>query len=315
VAGLIKELLTFGAAGRVEVAELGYQKLLREAQDVATRVERCRGDAKVAFDDLVELKKACVPDLTRVREISKNLSARQRQFSAEAVEEEPPAISLARVEKTLNAAHVAVSAAQGAAAGASTAIGAWALAGTFASASTGTALAGLTGAAAQSATLAWFGGGSIATGGLGVAGGVATLSAIVALPGLAVMAAFAHNRANKDICRYEEEMLKLQDAIDDWLKLELVIGIAERRAIELITVLAKSREAFLHQYAATYRRLFPWRWLSKAWRWLRKLFGASFFTPSEVVDVQRLLQVAAEFAKVIDQRVFESDGSVKETTS
>lgn len=56
----------------------------------------------------------------------------------------------------------------------------------FASASTGTAIAALSGAAKTKATLAWFGGGSKAVGGLGVAGGQVIIAGIVVLPILAV---------------------------------------------------------------------------------------------------------------------------------
>ena len=56
----------------------------------------------------------------------------------------------------------------------------------FASASTGTAISSLAGVAATNATLAWFGGGSLAIGGLGMAGGLAVLGGIVTGPVLAV---------------------------------------------------------------------------------------------------------------------------------
>jgi hypothetical protein len=56
----------------------------------------------------------------------------------------------------------------------------------LATASTGTAISALSGAAATNATLAWFGGGSLATGGLGMAGGTAVLGGIVAGPVLAI---------------------------------------------------------------------------------------------------------------------------------
>lgn len=56
----------------------------------------------------------------------------------------------------------------------------------FASASTGTAIASLSGVAATNATLAWFGGGSLAAGGFGMAGGSLVLGGIVAGPALAV---------------------------------------------------------------------------------------------------------------------------------
>ncbi|HZK04939.1 MAG TPA: hypothetical protein VFC82_03725 [Actinomycetaceae bacterium] len=53
---------------------------------------------------------------------------------------------------------------------------------TFASASTGTAISGLTGAAATNATLAWLGGGSLAAGGGGIAAGTIVLNMIAVAP-------------------------------------------------------------------------------------------------------------------------------------
>lgn len=58
--------------------------------------------------------------------------------------------------------------------------------GALATASTGTAIGTLSGAAATNATLAWLGGGSLATGGFGMAGGTMVLGGIVAGPVLAV---------------------------------------------------------------------------------------------------------------------------------
>lgn len=49
-------------------------------------------------------------------------------------------------------------------------------------AGTGTAISGLSGAAATNATLAWLGGGTLASGGLGVAGGMAVVGGIVVAP-------------------------------------------------------------------------------------------------------------------------------------
>lgn len=85
------------------------------------------------------------------------------------------------------AIEVAGSAAAGAVGGALTALGAYSAAASFASASTGTAIATLSGVAAKNATLAFFGGGSLASGGLGMAGGAAVLGGLVAGPALLVM--------------------------------------------------------------------------------------------------------------------------------
>lgn len=85
----------------------------------------------------------------------------------------------------------------GAIGGALTAFGAYSAAGTFAAASTGTAIASLSGAAATNATLAFFGGGSLAAGGLGIAGGTMVLGGLVAGPALAIMGFIVGAKASK----------------------------------------------------------------------------------------------------------------------
>lgn len=89
--------------------------------------------------------------------------------------------------------------ASGAMAGALTAFGAYGAAGALATASTGTAIASLSGAAATNATLAFFGGGSLAAGGLGMAGGTAVLGGLVAGPALAVLGVVAGAKASKNL--------------------------------------------------------------------------------------------------------------------
>ena len=79
------------------------------------------------------------------------------------------------------------------------AFGAYGAAGALATASTGTAIGTLSGAAATNATLAFFGGGSLAAGGLGVAGGMAVLGGIVAGPALLVLGAVMGAKASKNL--------------------------------------------------------------------------------------------------------------------
>jgi hypothetical protein len=87
----------------------------------------------------------------------------------------------------------------GAAGGALVAFGAYSAAATFASASTGTAIASLSGIAAKNATLAFFGGGSLATGGLGIAGGTIVLGGIVAGPALLALGVIIGSKAGKSL--------------------------------------------------------------------------------------------------------------------
>jgi hypothetical protein len=78
--------------------------------------------------------------------------------------------------------------------GAAMAFGAYSGTMMFATASTGTAISALSGAAATNATLAWLGGGAIASGGGGTALGTMVLGGIVAGPALAI---FGHIVGNK----------------------------------------------------------------------------------------------------------------------
>lgn len=70
--------------------------------------------------------------------------------------------------------------------GAGAALGAAAQSGvmSFGVASTGASISGLSGAAAANSTMAWFGGGSIASGGFGMAGGAAVLSGVAVAPAI-----------------------------------------------------------------------------------------------------------------------------------
>lgn len=87
----------------------------------------------------------------------------------------------------------------GTAGGALVAFGAYGAAQALAVASTGTAIASLSGAAATNATLAFFGGGSLAAGGLGMAGGTAVLGGLVAGPALMVVGLVAGAAAKKNL--------------------------------------------------------------------------------------------------------------------
>ncbi|MDF4744679.1 hypothetical protein P3545_17245 [Vibrio parahaemolyticus] len=88
----------------------------------------------------------------------------------------------------------------GALGGGMAALGAYSGTMMLASASTGTAIGSLSGAAATNATMAWLGGGSLASGGFGMAGGVVVLGTLATGPALlifgSVLSAKAESKLN-----------------------------------------------------------------------------------------------------------------------
>ena len=136
----------------------------------------------------------------------------------------------------------------GAGVGALTAMGAYGLVGAFGTASTGTTIGALSGAAASSATLAWFGGGSLAAGGLGIAAGTAVLGGIVAAPAVVAFGLFKKYEANKFEKEVAEKIrkFKLEEAKIERDRAKLFA--ARQRADELrqtITRIAKELRTVL----------------------------------------------------------------------
>jgi len=84
----------------------------------------------------------------------------------------------------------------------------------FGVASTGTAISSLSGAAAENAILAWFGGGSVATGGGGVALGSVVLTGITAGPALFFLGMAIAKSSEKFLTKASEDEYKIKKAID-----------------------------------------------------------------------------------------------------
>lgn len=109
-------------------------------------------------------------------------------------------LNITELKKMSNIAEdIAKSILGGAGTGVLVSFGACGLASTFAVASTGTAISTLSGAAATNATLAFFGGGSLAAGGLGMAGGTAILGGLIAGPALMAMGFIMGNKARANL--------------------------------------------------------------------------------------------------------------------
>ena len=120
----------------------------------------------------------------------------------------------------------------------------------IATASTGTAIAGLHGAAATNASLAALGGGSLSAGGLGVAGGTIVANALTFAPAAAIGGIFLSNKGSKS----------LDDANALKRQVERLIKKMDEAKFELTRLgqLANSVELSLTNFSAIFNEKLTW---------------------------------------------------------
>jgi hypothetical protein len=307
---VLRNILSFGAHARIESALESYRKVQSDLKHAHGELEQQRVRTNRSLESLVSTKVAAVDRLANLKKISKNLSVRQRNLTQSTVGSVPLGSPLEDIESTLNAAEIAKSMAKGTTAGLSTALGAWALVGTLGTASTGTAIATLSGAAATNATLAWLGGGALAAGGGGMAAGAAVLGGIVILPALAIMGAFSHVAANKKIAKIEEASSNAVQAIATFQKTKLNLNALQRRSDELASTITRSCDVFNRQYASARKELYPWGFFSQCKRFFRRVICKPFFDDRDLNVIAPLLQMAATVADLIDTRLMDEEGRI-----
>ncbi len=189
----------------------------RSIYDKASRsLERTREDAQDALEELGKIK------LKAVDEGLKPFAAAFEKIKNVELDEDielNPELSitteLADIQKiVLEISDVLKGGIAAVSGGALAGFGAFGAAGMLATASTGTAISALSGVAATNATLAWFGGGALAAGGLGMAGGTLVLGGIVAAPVLAVGGLLLASKAEEAVNDARSNLEKAKGAAE-----------------------------------------------------------------------------------------------------
>lgn len=124
-------------------------------------------------------------------------------------------------------------------AGAATNAGVMGAATAFGTASTGAAITGLSGIAAENAMLAFLGGGSLAAGGGGMALGAAALNAVVIGPAVLVGGFVAKGQGEKQITRAKEFTKTVSKEIASMDLFDAGLEAIDKRVRELVTLLAE----------------------------------------------------------------------------
>lgn len=111
-------------------------------------------------------------------------------------------------------------------------------------ASTGTAISTLSGAAASNATLAWFGGGSLAAGGVGMVGGMAVLGGVILGPAVLITGWKMSSNAAKSLTKAKKFAADVDIKVGQINLSIAAIKHIESRMDELTTAIHTLRKTF-----------------------------------------------------------------------
>lgn len=303
--GFFKNVITFGASGRIEKKINEYDGYVKEYKNTYSNLEKRRKEVNKVLEKVMKEKVNSLKSLKKIDKISKNLKSKERTFDQSEIKLSNINDNFQIIENVISIGDAAMSATKGVASGVGTALGSWALVGAYGTASTGTAISALGGAAATNATLAWFGGGSIAAGGGGMAAGSLTLGGIVAIPALAVAGILSHLKANKKINEIEEKIYEIRTVISQIKDNLLLMNATEERAKEVIDSLIKARAVFNRELNKSYKKIYPIPLISSIIKSIRKnILRMNYFSKKDMEEIQYIGQIATNFADIIDSKVF-----------
>ena len=223
--------MILSASDRIRNAKEHYNRRREDYEGAEQRYENGRKKADAKFNALGKRRLEALTTLGRAVDFLKKAKIRDRDL------EQKLNISpqqLARWEDaSVQATEVLGGLTSSGAAGVSTAAGVYGLVSTLGTASTGTAIGTLSGAAAKSATLAWLGGGSLSIGGGGVAAGTMVLGGLVVGPALLVAGFFANSKAEKVETEVVENIAEMDIAEAQMEQQLAVVKIVLRRVDEV----------------------------------------------------------------------------------
>ena len=301
---VLNEIVTLGGASRLEEAKQLYQESYDGYLVLYKEVEGYKAEVEVRV-------KAIGVALTR----AKSFLERSERLIEQSVLSKSGLIvcygtqTLEKVQRFNSGFNSAINVGAGSIAGGSLAIGSWALITTLGSASTGAAISGLSGVAATNATLAWFGGGALATGGAGMAGGAAVLGGLFAVP----LVYFAAKTSHKKAKELEEAKTALKEAVvqirDQIAAFPAVLAAVKEKERETSTLC----ETFVSDVVRYSRDIRPHGIFSVAKQKLRALFGREPFTREQTEALELLTQSVTTFLTGVgirgEARTSEGSGS------
>lgn len=302
-----KDILSFGAHGRVQNKlaehEEAHADLIAVVQLQTEFVEKVNS----ALADLLTVRRNAIESLRQIRSLAKHLSVRDRVLTELKISDSIE-VALQHVEATLTGAEIAENALQGVTAGASAALGVWALSATGSGLAAGATAGLLTGLGIAPAAMAGFTGGSLAAG--GAVAGAAVIGSVAVIPAAVAMAIASHFRAGKKIKEIEAAISEIRIETEKMRVGQMFLENMNRRSLEISAATEKTANTFRLELAGAKKRLFPLGFFSRWLKAVRKIFGFNYFSRHDVETIAPLLQIGEMLAKLIDQKILDEDGKV-----
>ena len=254
----------------------------RRHKEAVAELEKNRNKTNCQFESLGKLKATIFSHQIKllVDEVKKRKNSRSK---LEDYKESIEKLDLPNLEKmVINSLEIETGLLSGTASGALAGLGAYGSVGMLASASTGTAIASLSGAAATNATLAWLGGGALSAGGLGMAGGTAVLGGFVAGPAIAITGFMMASKAEEALTKARAYEADVDEKIAEIKGMEVILQGLQANAKEATRVL-KQLVPFFNEAADN--------------------------LSSDPATFQRLLAVGRGLKDVLETPILEKDGS------
>lgn len=165
----------------------------------------------------------------------------------------------------------------------------------FGSASTGTAIANLSGAAARNAVMAWLGGGSLVSGGGGMALGAMTLNVVTIGPTILVGGLVLNGKGEKALTEAQRYATDVEASINDQHDLRLRLDLVDSRVEELSDMLSQLED--------------------RGVKALDELERHKVFDPdSHAEEFRRALAYAIAVRDVVSTPVLDNDGTLDDDT-
>jgi hypothetical protein len=267
------------ALQQMESEESLYDAILREASSLSERLQT----------DLAHLGSRMRSALRKLRSAQTILApaGRRRRTDLSPIEQGRLIAQLTRIEQSSIAIREFTAlegVAQGSVAGGTVGLGSWAAVSLLGTASTGIGIGTLYGAAATNATLAWFGGGSLATGGLGMAGGTLALGGLVLVPMLGIASWWTHSKAMQ-VRRRIADLRRANERNSD------AVSMLRSRILKVAQVLPpfeRSVESLNGELKRVNQSLFPFWWLSRIRRFMSSRLGGGYYNDSELALIDSL---------------------------